>query len=155
MKTPLTYAEASEVHQRTKELHAFMVLHKEDTATANAIRASVPAGLYQHWKSGNNSQKFYLVHGAGIEQDVLAPFVYYTALYRPHHGILTSRHLLDDSRGFLAPISRPIYEGPRFMLVRELSRRDIVTLLEHVEELAESTNQIDLVSAVERILQKD
>jgi hypothetical protein len=100
------------------------------------VRNAVPAGLYEHWKSEDGSLKYYIVFNAGIEVDVYTPIVSYAALYRPHAAIPTFRHLLDRERGFLTPINREVYQGPRFRLVEKLSHKEIHILLQYGGELS-------------------
>lgn len=119
-----------------------------------AARAAVPHGLYEHWKSEEGNLKYYVVEGIGIEQDVDRPLVAYRALYRPHVGVLTFRHFLDDKFGFLAPIDRTAYQGPRFRLVRELSLEQIVTVLGYVVDLSKVKNSAVFRMHVDDILKK-
>ena len=116
--------------------YAYMRSGGSDSTIASAIGRSVPAGLYEHWKSKEGDLKFYAVIGAGVEQDVHLAFVSYAALYQPHHGVLTSRNLVHEQYGFLTPIDRNAYRGPRFRLVTELRLREIATVLDCVRELA-------------------
>lgn len=103
-----------------------------------AIVASVPPGLYEHWKSKDGNSKLYVVEGTGIEQDTFRPVVSYFALYEPHHGQLTFRHLTNRKNGFLAPIHRKSapYLGPRFAFLRRLTITDRAVLKERSADIA-------------------
>jgi len=86
----------------------------------NRLRQLVRPGYYEHFKSSVEKPMFYLVY------EVLSHVNYqthdhlyqvsYAALYPPHAGRKTLRELLGDD-GFLTPIMRPEYVGPRFCYV--------------------------------------
>ena len=126
-----------------------------DSGIASEIARSVPPGLYEHWKSVEGNLKFYVVFGAGVEQDVHIAFVSYAALYPPHHGVLTSRNLVHEQYGFLTPIDRKVYHGPRFRLVTELRLREIATVLECVGELAVIDDPMEFRLRIGELLKKD
>ncbi len=131
------FKDAHNLHRRTKKyVAAFLASNGTDQAAEKQIRTSVLPGLYEHWKSKEGDLKYYVVHGAGCEQDTHTPLVSYAALYAPHAGHMTFRHLVDDERGFLTPIKRDVYTGPRFRLVTTLSRNEIDILLQYVGELS-------------------
>jgi hypothetical protein len=118
------------------------------------IRNSVPPGLYEHWKSEEGKAKFYIVYYAGVEQDTDRPIVSYAALYPPHTGVGTFRHLVDEENGFLTPIKRDIYEGPRFTLVCKMTVKEFAILLDYKGELAMITNPPVFRMRVGEILKK-
>lgn len=133
--------DAYALHLRAKERFQTYVESKGADAVAEKdIRESVPPGLYEHWKSKDGDLKYYVVFGAGCERDVHTPLVAYAALYPPHAGHLAFHHLIDEQRGFLAPIRREVYTGPRFILVSQLTRQEIDILLEYVGELSVITD---------------
>lgn len=89
------------------------------------LRLTVAPGVYEHFKSTPTSRKYYAVFG--VSRDVNEsrepqngnPFPYrvaYMALYPPHQLKFASRELLGPD-GFLMPIDRENYTGPRFHLV--------------------------------------
>lgn len=113
----------------------------------SAIADSVPPGVYEHWKSKDGDLKFYVVYGAGIQQDVHAAMVGYASLYGIHRGKITFRNLLDDSHGFLTPINRPgLYIGPRFTLIEKLDAVRLGMLIENAGRLAKIANRDDFLA---------
>ncbi len=130
----IAYGQASVILGFISTYHqAYVLSEGANTQAHQMVCASVQPGLYEHWKSSDPAPKFYAVYGAGTEQDTHIPRVAYAALYTPHQGILTFRHLLDTKRGFLAPIKRDAYEGPRFVQICTLTRIEIATLLDAVD----------------------
>jgi hypothetical protein len=125
-----------------------------DEAAERAVRDSVPQGLYEHWKSTERSLKYYIVLAAGLEQDVHTPLVTYTALYKPHAGKWTHRNLLRKDRGFLSPIDRDSYKGPRFRFIAALTLHDIATLLEYIDELSGISDSVDFLQHVGALTKK-
>lgn len=131
------FATAFAAHQRTQARHeAFLESDGMDAPAEEDIRRSVSPGLYEHWKSKEGDLKYYAVLGAGCERDVHKPLVALAALYAPHAGHLAFLDLLHPERGFLTPIKREAYVGPRFGLVARLSLAEIHTLLQYTHELS-------------------
>ncbi len=131
------YTRACVLHQEAcANYTALIESGGSDTEADGKIRSSVTPGLYEHWKSKDGDAKFYVVYGAAPEQDVYTPLVTYRALYMPHAKKIAFRHLIHEKRGFLTPVDRDGYRGPRFMLVEPLSEREICTLLDHAGELS-------------------
>src|SRR3989344_78987 len=121
----------------------FVASEGKDTDTEKEIVNSVPAGLYEHFKSAKDAPKFYVVHAVGfIQNKERTPLVSYTALYPPHAGKMTHRYLFDEQEGFLSPIQRDVYTGARFCLVAPLTQKQITILLQYVGELAVITDSI-------------
>jgi hypothetical protein len=137
------YTRACDVFRKNQKLFLAWTEsgHKDEDALLS-IQNSVPAGLYEHWKSRSRAPKFYIVHGVGIEEDVHTPLVAYTALYGTHEGELIFRHLLDETRGFLLPVRHQLIEGHRYRLVTQLTPKEIATLLEYVGELSVIENAL-------------
>ena len=143
-------------------LHRHKILRKAENLPAQVkmeqlIAETVEPGLYEHWKSGQNDHKFYIVEGAGLEQDVYTPLVGYRALYGPRVGRITFRHLVDEERGFLMPIERPkgppfAYVGPRFTFVRALRPSQIATILAHAGELVCAKSRVDFFGQLSQLL---
>lgn len=121
----------------------------------SAIADSVPPGLYEHWKSRDGDLKFYVVYGAGVQQDVHAALTGYASLYGAHCGKITFRNLLDDKHGFLVPINtpidrpdwKPVYVGPRFTLIEKLDAPQLGALIAHAERLAKLTDRDEFLAA--------
>ena len=93
------------------------------------IRALVPTGIYEHFKSTPESRKYYAVYGVapGVNDDRKHEYIVaYEALYPPHTGELSWRELIGRD-GFLMPINRPEvpYRGPRFTLVEACTRAEL------------------------------
>lgn len=100
--------------------------------TDQHIRESVPSGIYEHFKSTPENPKFYSVLGAGRDVDHGSYRVGYWALYPPHTREFAFRQLVGPNPktrkhdGFLNPVKRAGYEGPRFRLVVACSVTDLV-----------------------------
>ncbi len=108
----------------------------KDEGMRQDIRASVPRGLYEHFKSTEPDLKFYVVIGANTEVDTHRPTVTYASLYGARAGEFTNRHLFDKKRGFLMPIKRDVYTGERFVRVLDItSMEKLATLAAHAHEL--------------------
>ena len=120
---------------------AYVISEGESRGAFEGIRKSVLPGLYEHWKSTEEGPKFYIAYGATTLLGTHLSLVPCVALYRPHAGILTSRHLLDEEDGFLMPINRDEYSGPRFKLMCELSGIGIAVLLQYAGELCVARNR--------------
>jgi hypothetical protein len=141
---------AHEIATRTGDLEAQLRIEAE-------MAAFVPPGLYEHWKSDlvGEGPKFYIVDGAGFEQDYLRPLVLYAALYGSRAGQWTFRHLTHPDFGFLAPISRkePLYTGVRFALIEPLGAGERLALRKDARLIAQYNSTRDEVLAhVARIL---
>lgn len=82
------------------------------------IRALVRPGYYEHFRSSKKSPKFYRVYEVlphvNVGRGHYAYQVRYAALYPPQAGRKALRELTGPS-GFLTPIDRPEYKGPRFV----------------------------------------
>ena len=136
-KTSTEYERALAFRNKIAEcFQSFVASGGKDMEAEKEVMQSVPAGLYEHWKSKEGAPKFYVVEHVLIEQDTWRPTVAYAALYAPHTAKLTSRHLLNNKRGFLMPVERDGWSGARFKLVAPLTRRDIDILLQYAGELA-------------------
>jgi hypothetical protein len=88
------------------------------TLAERLLCESIVPGIWEHFKSAEESQKLYAVFG--VVPDVngkFPPMVVYAALYPPHAGRLVGRVLLHPDDGFLGPIDRSEYTGPRFKLL--------------------------------------
>ncbi|MBU6321631.1 MAG: DUF1653 domain-containing protein [Patescibacteria group bacterium] len=99
-------------------------------ATYRSLTALVPSGIYEHFKSAEMAPKRYAVLGISFDVETMAPEIVYVPLYGAHHGVLMRRSLLDEADGFLAPVERPEYQGPRFRLVREAALGELAVELE-------------------------
>ncbi len=153
---PEAYTKAYVHLESTRKAFTWLLARDgKDPESFAKVQSSVWPGLYEHWKSQDGDAKFYAVFGAGIEQDVDSPLVAYTALYPPHAGELTFRHLLDEKRGFLTPINRDAYQGPRFTLVVPLTLGEIVPLLGYRSELALIKNPAEFRIRAGQILKKN
>jgi hypothetical protein len=151
-----TYESSLVARSRAVEAYKAIVESKgTDIDALVRIQHSVPPGLYEHWKSEKGNPKFYVVYGAGVEQDVHTPLVSYAALYPPHAGRLTYRNLIDEERGFLMPIDREVYKGPRFERVCRLTLGEITTLLQYVGELSVIKDPVRVRVHVARLLKSD
>jgi hypothetical protein len=99
------------------------------------IQNLVPSGIYEHFKSTDESPKRYAVFGvAEGTEDLREWVVVYSALYPPHYGKLAWRPLIHPECGFLVPVERDEYKGPRFTLIQEMSGKDLWTLMRHAHE---------------------
>ncbi len=153
MLKPFTYDQALVYYRAIKlRYQAFSLPDKSDIEAEADVRESVALGLYEHWKSSADSPKFYIVHGVQIDVNTNTPSISYCALYPPHAGMLASRDLLDPENGFLSPISRPVYKGPRFNIITSLNRSKISALLDHLEELANIKNRDEFRQSVARLV---
>ena len=142
-------------HEHISErFEAFRESEGRDTIAEKNIADSVRPGLYEHWKSKEGDPKFYIVYGVGCEQDLYTPLVSYTALYAPHAGRLTYRHLLHEERGFLTPIQREEYTGLRFKLVVTLSWMEIRTLVQYIGELIVIESPVSVRGRCRTLLKK-
>lgn len=152
-----------EKYQRALELRdcavadhaAYVASRGTDESAHQRIRASVRPGLYEHWKSADRNLKYYVVFGVGTEQDTHQPLVTYAALYRPHQGTMTFRHLFDEERGFLSPIDRTVYKGPRFEMICPLSLGEIFVLLQNADGLSLVKESPEFRLRVGKILKKN
>ena len=101
------------------------------------IREEVPTGIYEHFKSKTDDAKFYAVYGVGRDVDSGSYRVSYQALYGEHKGLMAFRQLVGRNPktrvhdGFLLPVDRGSYRGPRFRLVEKAAD------LHHLCRLAE------------------
>lgn len=120
------------------------------------IQQTVGLGLWEHWKSGEDDPKFYVVIGVGIEQDVHTPLVAYASLYGPRAGHLTYRNLIHDEYGFLVPINRPRvpYVGPRFVQQRVLGALARTILHVQAPTIAECKTRTAALASIEAVLLK-
>lgn len=151
----LNYA-LSEYWRRIQEAKR---MKKEDPEAERALVALVPPGLYEHFKSGEDSQKFYAVSGLGPEVNGnVHPVVKYMALYAPHAGEPVSRVLLEPvDDAFFGPIERQNdkenpYAGRRFRLIQTLSHAKVGLLMDYAKELAEHKTREDFLAAVTLLL---
>ena len=78
----------------------------------------VQPGYYEHFKSKRGDRKYYRVYGIRSQVNILkGPFAYqvdYASLYGPQKNRRGLRELVGRN-GFLVPIDRPEYKGPRFV----------------------------------------
>jgi hypothetical protein len=155
MKTNLTaYLRAVEIRDHVARSHAaFVESSGEDLVALKDITNSVPSGLYEHWESVEGSPKFYAVFDAGCEQDLLTPLVSFVALYGKYAGKQTFRNLIHPECGFLTPIQRDAYQGPRFTLVTRLRQTQVATLVDnYVGELSVIQSLTAFRRHVEKVL---
>lgn len=105
--------------------------------TDEELGAWIPMGIWEHFKSVPDDPKFYAVQGAGRDVDDGPYRAIYQALYGMHRGKVAFRQLIGPNPktgvldGFLLPVDRESYRGPRFRLVAPA--RD----LRHLQALAE------------------
>lgn len=129
-----------------------------DEDATRALESLVAPGLYEHFKSSPDDQKFYAVMGVVFDvNDDFKPLVSYAALYAPHAGRSAGRELLHTTHGFLLPVVRPDdpkhpWVGPRFRMVRSLSREGVGRLWDQASDLAAYTARKDLLDAVSVLL---
>ena len=112
-----------------KKIHLSDGVDKPDGRALRQLLNSVPTGLYEHFKSSKDDQKFYIVLGVVPGVDGLhPPVVPYFALYKPHAGELVNRVMLGHVDAFLYPINRPSgkepFKGARFKLVKNMRWHD-------------------------------
>ncbi|MDP3646183.1 MAG: hypothetical protein Q8R25_03780 [bacterium] len=109
-----------------------------DADAKRGLLLSVTPGLYEHFKSKTDDPKFYIVHCVALRVDENIADVVYTALYGERAGEPASRVLWtpQSGNGFVTPIDRREYRGPRFSLVTKLDRREIDILLQYVGEFS-------------------
>ncbi len=125
------YNEALATRARAMEMHAAYVdSNGADPALLASILRFVQPGLYEHFKSAPDDLKFYIVLGAQMEVDSHRPTVAYSSLYGARGGTLAGRHLFDQENGFLTPISRETYMGPRFKLITPLALHEAAMILQ-------------------------
>ncbi len=117
------YKRAKERADRTetlvqKKLEAADV-HAGLAVDARILRLIRP-GYYEHFKSSPQKPMFYLVSEVlphvNYRDTANAYQVKYAAQYKPHKGRTTLREMLGPD-GFLTPIQRLEYNGPRFVYV--------------------------------------
>ncbi len=113
---------------RAKEIGSVWEVSEE----YRVVQESVVPGVYEHFKSSAEHLKQYVVFGVSFDVATEAFSVVYTALYGNNFGALLTRALLDEKEGFLVPVNRPDYAGPRFVLVREAGVEELATLLKHI-----------------------
>lgn len=116
------YDKAAKKAKRARDhvVHRAMCLSNSPEAMRldDKIRALVRSGYYEHFKSSKDKPKFYRVYEALSHVNVYrghnAYHVRYAALYPPQAGRKALRELTGPD-GFLTPIDRPEYKGPRFV----------------------------------------
>lgn len=124
------------------------------------LRRTVQPGIYEHWKSAEDDQKFYAV--LGVDFDITTPGAFdppavrYYALYGAEAGKAVRRSLLHPKDGFLSPISRPDdpehpYVGPRFRYRKSVSPADLLSLVGRNRRFA----RIKTRAGIERALSQD
>ncbi|MDR3546705.1 MAG: hypothetical protein P4M11_00260 [Candidatus Pacebacteria bacterium] len=132
------YDEAYRLHAYYQDLYREILQKGPDAAHNEQILLnSVKPGLYRHWESTEENPKEYAVFWVerGVDD---GPFeMSYTALYLPRLGQHATRALLspegetDEQRrnGFLDPIDRAVYRGPRFTLIEEMKPEELMVLV--------------------------
>ena len=168
ISNPKAYQPALEEYRRGVQVFSHLTTGTIPREKAEAeLRDLAPAGLYEHWKSKVNNQKYYLVLGvtfdSGAEKNEATkqvtsrpPQVSYASLYHPYAGNLVYRPLLDEKEGFASPINRPEvgwnYVGPRFVLLKTLSYVDIGQLWEKAAKIAKFKDRADALAMIETFL---
>lgn len=122
--------------------------HKEwDPVAYKRIRALVPSGIYESWKSTRKKCEFWYVSKVVPDAEGNRPPV---VLCLPLHPTTISgemgRELVDSSSGFLEPIESHIgpvqpYMGPRFRLIRKLTKTKRKKLKRSVSRLRQKQFQ--------------
>lgn len=123
-----TYEQALELYL---DIEGLISTGFTNEATDTHIRNQVPTGIYEHFKSTPEESMFYAVLGVGRDVDNGVYRVAYRALYPPHFGQIAFRQLVGKNPktgandGFLMPVDRAEYRGPRFQKVLECSLEDL------------------------------
>jgi hypothetical protein len=132
------YDEAFKLHRYYQELLREIV-EEESNARQNEeiLLNCVKSGVYEHFKSTPEKPMRYVVFWVerGVDKGPFA--VSYSALYRPLLGQHATRPLLSPEgeadpqkcNGFLDPIDRLGYRGPRFTLVCECSTEELLRVI--------------------------
>jgi hypothetical protein len=129
----------------------------------------LPTGWWEHWKSGNEQGvtegddhwKFYAVRGPTWRATGVIE-AEYAALYTPESnnspGHVFYRPLFDPEEGFFVPIAlranwKPHpYEGPRFVLIRELSLSQCDLLIGEAASISMCATRAAAVEIIEAML---
>jgi hypothetical protein len=126
---------------------------KRDARAEMQLRNSVPVGLYEHFKSSKDNQKFYTVLGVipGVSAEH-RPVVEYFALYAPHAGERVNRVLLGHIDAFLYPIKRDSdpkepFMGARFKLAVNLTWDQATRLHNYAKRLSRCKDRLAFLSA--------
>ncbi len=93
------------------------------------VREAVSPGIYEHFKSTDEHPRQYAVFGVSFDVESEAFSVVYAPLYGEHCGALLTRSLLDEREGFLVPVDKPGYVGPRFTLIRGAELEELARLI--------------------------
>lgn len=94
------------------------------------IQAAVPTGIYRHFKSSPEAgERLYLVKGFSRATDSREYQVNYHPYYGEKRGKFITRSLLAWQNGFLVPVRREGYSGPRFTRMKELTAHEYGQLL--------------------------
>jgi hypothetical protein len=93
---------------------------------------SVPPGLYEHFKSSEDTPKIYVVYGVSLDVEDGTPWVVYAPLYNLQKGTMTLRPLLDTKDAFLAPIEREEYMGARFRFLRKANFEELGKIVDTI-----------------------
>jgi hypothetical protein len=96
--------------------------------STNELYEQVPTGIWKHFKGGE-----YLVLGVRpdrAQSGKMCDFVYYIPLYENSKEFFY-RRLLDgieegEEDGWLLPVNKETYKGPRFILLEKLTAEEII-----------------------------
>jgi hypothetical protein len=117
-----TYEEAL---ARYDDLFALIATGIHAFAVDEHVRSSVPMGIYEHFKSMPEDRKYYMVEEIGRFVDNGPYLVSYRSLYGEYCGRLAHRQLVGVNPvngtldGFLLPVDREGYQGPRFIMIEQ------------------------------------
>ncbi len=107
------------------------------------IQATVSPGIYRHWKSGSDDQKFYVVYETALDVETNEPAVICASLYGRHAGHLASRHLTNAEHGFLMPVYKPEYQGQRFRQIVKMDESAVAITRNWILECVRSKGIIE------------
>ncbi|HEX2792677.1 MAG TPA: hypothetical protein VHO23_03100 [Candidatus Paceibacterota bacterium] len=127
----------SDVYAQEKSawLYILDLLAQGETVEAERLIAlTVRRGIYRHFKSSLEAgEKLYLVSGYSSDVDSKEYRVDYRSYYGEKRGTPAHRPLLAWQNGFLVPVKRASYAGPRFILMRPLSPHEYANELQKLE----------------------
>jgi hypothetical protein len=142
---PDAYEEALKLHRYYQSLYQEILQNGPDAEqNVQILLTAVKPGLYEHFKSTQEKPMRYAVFWVARQVDDGSFFVNYAPLYLPRFGDQTLRRLLspigetDPQKcdGFLDPIDRASYRGPRFSLIEERTHAELVTIVSKSTEVA-------------------
>lgn len=161
---PHAFAEAQACNERGALIWTGLqqrdVSEEQHAGLEDKMRSLVVPGLYRHFKSKLDDQKFYVVWGIAPDmQSNNPPMVDYCALYAPHHGKRVSRSLLDPKDAFWGPINRPHdtewkWVGARFEKIKALSPMGCAMLQINAHQVARAKTEVEARDVIARLLRK-